>query len=100
MNLKNGKIKMTETKKYIIKVFETSSRTIEINYEMDIPIEITNSINKDDIIEYIYKKINENSQTRTQFVDIIESDTLESEIVDFKEGSLPETIQDSYTIKV
>ena len=65
-----------------------------------IPIKITNSINKDDIIEYIQKKINENSQVGTQFIGITEGEILESEIIDFKEGSLPETIQDSYTIKV
>lgn len=87
-----------KTKKIIVKIQETSTRTIEFDCELEIPVEILNSENEDDINDFINENLS--NSKKYNFVDIVESELLDTEIINFKQGELPLNVNSSYTIQL
>jgi hypothetical protein len=63
---------------YILTKHETVRRTEKIQYEIEVP---ENIINKE---RYARNKIQENNYKSCKIIDIIDSELIEDEIVDFK----------------
>jgi RNAse (barnase) inhibitor barstar len=80
----------------VVKVQDTSIRTIEFDCEIDIPIEIYKSNNKDALNDFLVDAIC--TPKKVNFIDIVDSEQLETEIIDFKVGKLPNETINSYTI--
>ena len=64
--------------KYILTKDETIRRTERIQYEIEIP---KNTRNK---IEYAHKQVEENNYKSYRISDIIDSERLNDEVIDFK----------------
>jgi len=88
------------TKKFIVSVQETSRRTIEFDCEIKVPLEILNSNNEEVLDEYIQERIEDGTSNRYHFRDIVESELLDSEIIDVKEGTLPKKLNAKYSITI
>jgi hypothetical protein len=87
-------------KKFIVKVLETSQRTIELNMEIEVPNAIIEELDEEGLDEYIQEKIEGNDCTNIEFVDIVDSQIMDMEILEVTEGELPVDVQKSYTIEM
>jgi len=89
-----------KTEKIIVKVQETSRRTIEFDCEILVPIDILESKDEDLLDEFVQNRINEKELVRYHFVDIVESDVLNTEIIETRKGKLPLKINSKYIIEL
>ena len=68
--------------KYILTKYETIRRIEKVEYEIEIPEEIKNKM------EYADEQVLENNYNNYKIVDIVDSEMLNEEIVDFNEASV------------
>ncbi len=85
-----------QTKTILAKAQETYCRTIEYDCEIDIPLAFFESADKEALNDFICEAIDE--PKRVNFVDIIESEQLNKEIIEINEGKLPDKVINNYTI--
>ena len=80
----------------VVKIQETSRRTVEYDCEVEVPFDIYTDADKSKLTDFLDESICDSK--KVSFVDIVDSEHLKTEILDFKEGTLPNEIIDRYTI--
>lgn len=85
-----------EYKKIIVTVRETSRRTIEFDCELDVPNKLLQPENEELLSDFLQENLV--NVKKMNFIDIVESELLDSEIINYKEGEFPFNTNQSYTI--
>ena len=71
-----------ESTKYILTKYESIRRTEKVEYEIEIPETIR------DKMEYAQEQVLDNNYSDYKIVDIVDSEMLDEEVVDFNKASV------------